>query len=277
VFGLKPQRARIPLAPFMHEEWGGLDVYGPITRAVADAALFLDATAGPAMGDPYWVESPRASFLSACGEEPRLRVAVTYERDGEAVDPATKDAARATADLLATLGHAVTEAAPDLMPLQEGFLMLSTVGIGQRPLTDEQRDKIEARTRMIFDAATFVPAVDYVRALDRMHAAAREAIAFFDDYDVLLTPTISRPAPVIGEVGATLETAWDDYRNWLCWTWPFNATGQPAASVPAGFDASGLPLGVQIVGRPADERTVLSVAAQLERARPWATTLPPIW
>jgi amidase/aspartyl-tRNA(Asn)/glutamyl-tRNA(Gln) amidotransferase subunit A len=144
-------------------------------------------------------------------------------------------------------------------------------------LTDEQLDLLEPRTRLIFDVAKDVRAVDYARAIKQMHLACRPVLRFFERYDVLLTPTLSRPAPPIGETGASIETAWEDYRNWLCWTWPFNVTGQPAASVPAGFSSDGLPIGVQIVGRAADERTVISVAAQLERARPWADHLPPLW
>ena len=92
-----------------------------------------------------------------------------------------------------------------------------------------------------------------------------------------LTPTLSRPAPPIGEIGKDIHGAWNDYRNWLCWTWPFNVTGQPAASVPAGFSSDGLPIGVQVVGRAADERTVLTLSAELERARPWIDHRPPTW
>ncbi len=277
VYGLKPQRGRISLGPFMAEEWGGLDVYGPIARTVADAALFLDVTAGPATGEPFWAPPPERSFLTATEEERSLRIAVAYERDGETVDAETKDAVRATADLLASLGHTVEEAAPDLLPLEEGFLVVTTVCIGQKPLTDEQVALLEDRNQIIFEAAKHVPAIDYVRAVDRMHRACRGVLPFFDDYDLLLTPTVSRPSPVIGEIGADIEQAWADYRNWLCWAWPFNVTGQPAASIPAGFNADGLPLGVQLVGRPADERTVIAVSAQLERARPWLDRTPPTW
>jgi len=270
VYGLKPQRARISLAPFMAQEWGGLDVYGPITRTVSDAAAFLDATAGPATGEPYWAPPPERSFLSAVDEEPRLRIAVAFERGGEAVDPEVTDAVRTTADLLASMGHTVEEAAPALDALERDFLIVSGVGIGQHPMTDDQVAELEPRTRVVVEAARRIPALAYVQALDRMHAECRRALAFFDRYDLLLTPTVSRPAPPIGEIGSDVEDAWGSgYRNWLCWTWPFNCTGQPAASVPAGFSSDGLPIGVQLVGGAAAERTVLSVSAQLERARPW--------
>ena len=277
VYGLKPQRGRISLGPLLSEEWGGLDVYGPLTRTVADAAAFLDATAGYATGDPSWAPEPARTFLSACDEERRLRVAVAFERDGERVDPEQVVATRRTADLLASLGHDVTEAQPDLLPLQDPFLTVTTVGIGVLPMTEEQLDRLEPRTRLIVDVSQHVRAVDYGRALHTMHRETRRIQAFFETYDVLLTPTLSRPAPPIGEIGANVENAWDDYRNWLCWTWPWNVTGQPAANVPAGLSRAGLPLGVQVVGGPADERTVLMLSAQLERAQPWADARPPLW
>ncbi|MGZ4208756.1 MAG: amidase [Actinomycetota bacterium] len=277
VFGLKPSRARISLGPLLGEDWGGLDVAGPITRTVGDAALFLDVTAGPATGDPYWAPPPARSFLSAVDERRPMRIAVAYERDGENVDPETIDRVSVTAALLRSLGHSVEDASPSLLPLEGPYLLMSTIGIGVLDLTAEQLELLEPRTRIIFDAARSKSAVAYVRALNDMHRQARIVAEFFETYDALLTPTLSRPAPPIGEIGADIEHAWDDYRNWLCWTWPFNATGQPAASVPAGFTSDGLPIGVQIVGRQADERTVLSLAAQLERARPWIDHRPPIW
>jgi amidase/aspartyl-tRNA(Asn)/glutamyl-tRNA(Gln) amidotransferase subunit A len=278
VFALKPQRARVSLAPLMTEEWGGLDVYGAITRTVADNAAFLDAVSGYATGDPYWAPPPGDSFASATTEEPkRSRIAVAYERDGERIDAECERATRETAELLRALGHDVVEAQPDLLPLEEPYLVVSTVGIGVQDLTAEQLELLEPRTRVIVDAAAHVGAVKYARALKRMQLAAREVVRFWESFDLLLTPTLSKPAPPIGEMGADKDTAWDDYRNWLCWTWPFNCTGQPAANVPAGFTPDGLPLGVQLVGAPAAERTVLAVAAQLERARPWTQPRPPTW
>ena len=278
VFGLKTSRARITLGPLLGEDWGGLDVIGPITRTVGDAATFLDVTAGPARGDPYWAQTPTTSFLAAIDEPRRpLKIAVAYERDGETVDPETLSKVSETAALLRALGHTVTDAAPDLLPLEQPYLVVSTVGIGVLDLTDQQLELLEPRTRVIFDAAREMTAVEYVRALNDMHLRARDVAAFFEEYDVLLTPALSRPAPPIGEIGKDVHGAWNDYRNWLCWTWPFNVTGQPAASVPAGFSSAGLPIGVQVVGRAADEATVLAVSAQLERARPWTEFHPPIW
>ena len=275
VYGIKPARARITLGPLLGEDWGGLDVTGPITRTVGDAALFLDETAGPAPGDPYWAAPPLKSFLSAVDERAPFTIAVAYERDGETVDPECIAKVEATAALLRALGHTVTEAQPDLLPLEQPYLVVSTIGIGVLDLTARQLDLLEPRTRVIFDAAREMKAVEYVRALNDMHLQARTVAAFFEEYDALLTPTLSRPAPPIGEIGKDIHGAWNDYRNWLCWTWPFNVTGQPAATVPAGFSSEGLPIGVQVVGRAADERTVLSLSAELERARPWLDRRPP--
>lgn len=277
VFGLKPQRGRISLAPLMAEEWGGLDVYGALTRTVSDAALFLDITAGPAVGDPYWAPPPARSFLSAVGDDRPLRVAVAYERDGESVDEECKRTVEETARLLEKLGHTVVAAQPDLLGLQQPFLLISTIGIGGMPLTPEQLEQIEPRTRLIFDIAADIRANDYVQAVRQMHLETRKVATWFEDYDVLLTPTLSKAAPVIGEMARDIEKAWDDYRNWLCWTWPFNCTGQPAVSVPSGFTTDGLPLGVQLVGRHADERTLFMLAAQLEQERPWVGARPPTW
>lgn len=278
VVGLKPQRARISLGPLMSEEWGGLDVYGGITRTVADAALFLDVTAGPATGDPYWAPPPERSFLSAVGEDPgRLRIAVAYERDGIEVDDEAKAAVEETARALRELGHEVAARAPSFAALEPYFLTVTTVGIAAAGFTDEQLERIEPRNRLIYEVAKQVNAVDYGNALHAMHLECRRAMSFFDDCDVLLTPTLGWPAPPIGTVGADLERAWDDYGRWLCWTWPFNVTGQPAISIPAGLTRDGIPVGAQLVGRPCAERTILSVAAQLERARPWADRRPTLW
>ena len=277
VYGLKTARGRISLGPILSEEWGGLDVYGPLTRTVRDAAAFLDAAAGPATGDPYWAPPPERSFLSACDEHRPLRIAVAFERDGEAVDPACTAATERAAEYLHAQGHTIVEAAPELKSLEESFVTVTTVGIGAIPLNEHQFALLEPRNQLIVQVAREIGAIDYERALHTMRRNCRHALAFFEDYDALLTPTISRPAPAIGTIGSGIETAWDDYRNWLCWTWPFNVTGQPAASVPAGLSPDGLPVGVQVVGRSADERTVLMLSEQLARAHPWDQPRPPIW
>lgn len=278
VYGLKPARGRVTMAPIAGEGWGGLSTSGPIARTVADAAAMLDIIAGPSTGDPYWAAPPSRSFSQAARERPRLRIAVWTEFPGIATDPEMAAAVRETGKLLSGLGHKVFETVgPPVAPLEEPFLTITTVGIGSVPLPAERLELLEPRNRLIFSVARATPAPEYARALFTMHALSRAVVAFFDDVDLLLCPTLTRTAPVIGEVGADPATAWQDYRAWHPFTYPFNMTGQPAASIPAGFDSAGLPIGVQLVGRPADERAVISVSAEIEEARPWAGRLPPVW
>ena len=107
-------------------------------------------------------------------------------------------------------------------------------------------------------------AVDYLKALLELHQQARRLITTWDQIDVLLTPTLTHPAPKIGALGQNVDTASDEFLDWLSFTHPFNCTGQPAISVPMAMSTAGLPIGVQLVGRPHDEYTILSLGAQLE-------------
>lgn len=277
VYGLKPSRARISQGPLGGEGWAGLAVTGPITRTVSDAAAMLDATAGPSTGDPYWAPPPDRPFLSATAERPRLRIAVCPERDAVPTDPEVRAALEATAALLDGLGHAVEESpGPPVAAMEDEFTLITTACIGALPLTPEQRELLEPRTRLIFDTARGIPAPDYVLAIMRAHMLCRDAVAFFDRYDVLLTPTLNYPPPPVGAIGGDPRTAWSEFRLWHPFTWPFNVTGQPAASVPAGLSRDGLPIGVQIVGPPAGEHTVIALSAEIEEARPWGDRLPPV-
>lgn len=269
VVGLKPSRARISLGPQIFEEWGGLVVAGALTPTVRDQALFLDLLAGPMPHDPWWPPPPTEPWSVAIDRPRRCRIAVAFERDGEAVEPETKAAVRATADALADLGHEIVEAQPDLAPLLPAYLTVAHVGIGVLPLRPDQVELLEPRTKMVWERAQNDLAVDYLRAIGEMHRHAREILGFWDTVDALLTPMLSRPAPPIGEIAADPERAWDDYRNWLCWSWPFNVTGQPALALPGGMSTLGVPIGVQLVGGQNDEATILMLGAQLASARPW--------
>lgn len=269
VVGLKPSRARVSLGPTTFEEWGGLVCAGALTPTVRDQALFLDLVAGPMPHDPWWPPSPPEPWRDSIEVARRCRIAVAFERDGESVEPETIATVRATADALSDLGHEIVETQPDLSPLLPAYLTVAHVGLGVIPLTPEQIAMLERRTRMVWEGAQTDLAVDYLRALGEMHANAREILGFWDGFDALLTPMISRPAPPIGEIAADPEHAWEDYRNWLCWSWPFNVTGQPAISIPGGMSSLGVPIGVQLVGGQHDEATVLMLAAQLEAKRPW--------
>lgn len=269
VVGLKPARARIPLGPMTFESWGGLVCNGALTTGVHEQALFLDLLSGPMPHDPWSPPPPSEPWRAAIGRTRPCRIAVAFERDGEPVESETIAVVRATADALADLGHEVIEAQPDLSPLLPGYLTVAHVGLGVIPMTPEQIDLLEVRTRMVWEGAQTDLAVDYLRALNEMQVRSRAVLAFWDTFDVLLTPMLSRPAPPIGEIAADPERAWDDYRNWLCWSWPFNVTGQPALSIPGGMSSLGVPIGVQLVGGQHDEATILMLGAQLEAAHPW--------
>ena len=268
LFGIKPQRDRISLAP-RREIWHGLGVFGPLARRVADAALFLDVAAGG------------GGFAAAAAREPdRLRVAVSTglppgvlaRLGGE-----QRGAVEATAELLRSLGHDVAEREIDYGPL--AWLNLSVRYL--RGIHDDARamphpERLEPRTRAMMRLGALVPAGQVARARAAEEAIAARVNAIFEHADVALLP---------GPTGAPFRVGQFHGRGAL-WTLNvvvakvpyygvFNVTGQPAASVPAGFDAAGLPLAVQLVGRPGDEATLLSLAAQIEGARPWADRRPP--
>jgi amidase/aspartyl-tRNA(Asn)/glutamyl-tRNA(Gln) amidotransferase subunit A len=117
-------------------------------------------------------------------------------------------------------------------------------------------------------------AVDYVRSVDAVRMHSRIVVSFWDTHDVLVTPTLPRTVPALNTLGAQLESAGDEYMDFVSFTYPYNCTGQPAISLPLGVDAEGLPIGVQLVGPPRGEALILGLAAQLEQARPWSGRRP---
>jgi len=142
--------------------------------------------------------------------------------------------------------------------------ILAVTAVGSLPITQPQRlDRLNQR---MFEAAPMSTAVDYLRALTELHQQARRLIATWDQIDVLLTPTLTYPAPKIGEIGQDVNTASAEFLDWLSFTHPFNCTGQPAMSLPLATSKAGLPIGIQLVGRPRDEYSILSLGAQLEAA-----------
>ena len=125
---------------------------------------------------------------------------------------------------------------------------------------------LDPLNRLMFEVAPSSSAVDYLKTLTQLHQQARRLVASWNEIDVLLTPTLTYPAPKIGGIGKNVETASDEFLDWLSFTHPFNCTGQPAISLPLATSKSGLPIGIQLVGRPRDEYTILSLGAQLEAA-----------
>jgi Asp-tRNA(Asn)/Glu-tRNA(Gln) amidotransferase A subunit family amidase len=262
--GIKPTRGRISSGPINGEGWAGLSTDGILARTVADAAAGLEAIAGHLPGDPFWaddyVDRPRP-----------LRVAFT-DTCAAGVDPEVAAAVRETARLLESLGHDVREAAPDLSAVREPMGVIVTSGMASLPIPD--RSLLDPLNQAAALAGEQWTGGDYVRAVDTIRRASRQVVAFWDDVDILLTPTLTRPAPRIGTMGAVLESAMQEYMDWLSFTQPFNCTGQPAISLPLAMTRSGLPIGIQLVGPPRGEKLLFAMALELEQVRPWAGRRP---
>jgi amidase len=278
VFGLKPARGRISRAPYSAFE--GLPTDGPIARSVLDAAAFLDATAGYEPGDPWWAPPPERPFAEEVGASPgRLRIAVTADPPvdvpvAEASAAAVRDAGR----LLADLGHEVEEAAPDWRDprLAPAFTVVWQVGAALMPVDD--LSQVDPVNRALAEAADRTSSTDYARAVIALSAWARRVIGAWDDIDVLVTPTMALPQVAVGWMTGDITDIDDGFdRAWrhTPFTCIANITGLPAASVPLTWD-DGLPVGVQLIGPPAGEAVLIRLAAQLEEARPWADSRPPV-
>ena len=270
LFGLKPQRDRVPLAP--HDDaWHGLSVNGPIARSVADAALFLDATADT------------GGFAAAAAREPgKLRIAISTKlAPGQLarIAPDVRAAVERTAELLRSLGHDVFERDPHL----PASLMPHLLARYFRGIHDDIEDamphpqRLERRTRGMARLGAAIPTSVLAKQRAAEAGIAAQINTIFEHADVLLTPGCATPPSRIGQYHGR-GALWT--LNGVAPRVPFfgwwNGTGQPACVVPAGLDRDGLPVGVQLVGRPDDEATLLSLSAQLEAARPWADRRPPV-
>lgn len=277
LFGLKPQRDRIPLAP-LAEHWHGLSVVGCLTRSVADTALWLDVCAGGSPGGPPAPEQP---FSHAARTAPGpLRIAVSTAAPWVAGPPVLADEVRAaveaTAALLRRLGHSVEAQDPRWGLLATRFTARYLCGIADDVARVPAPERLERRTREFRRLALpYRPLLAHARR--REGRDARRVLSLFERCDVLLMPTTGEPPIEVGRWAGkgALRTTLAVSRSFP-YCAPWNHLGNPAASVPAGFTASGLPLAVQLVGRPNDEVTLLSLAAQLEAERPWAERRPPV-
>ena len=269
LFGLKPQRDRVPLHPD-RDVWNGLVAAGPITRHVADAALLLDVLA------------PGDDHTAAATDTRTLRIAVSLRTwgPGIGVDPEVRDAVLDTAGLLADLGHDVTRVDRDLHDVSgpAGFAAryLHSAATTEHDL--DRPDRLDPRTRAVAALGRALPAPVVRAALARTATLTRDADRLFADHDLLLTPVLTRPPLRIGEwnrrptVAALLAAA-----RMTTFLPLWNITGNPAASVPAGHTRTGLPLAVQLVAATTDERAILTAAGQLERAHPWTDRRPPAY
>ncbi len=269
--GLKPARGRISHAPLGNYQ-SGISVNGPLARNVSDAAAFLDVTSGYITGDPYWLELPETSFLDATRQAPRqLRIAFSTNISpvGEAA-PKYQQAVNNTAKILEQMGHILEPNCPDFEELVEPFIKVWQAGVASAGLPSEA---LSPMNRWI--ASQSGSAGEYLQAVSKMQIVSRKIVAFFNDYDVLLLPTYMHSTIRVGEwANLTPQETLEKIIQWIAPCPPVNASGLPAISLPAGFNDQGLPLGIQLVGKPAAEATLLSLAAQIEIAQPWSQYRP---
>jgi amidase len=286
--GLKPSRGRVSRGPDMGDSYLACD--GVLTHTVAETAQVLDVLSGYEVGDATWAPRPAESYGSAHRRDPgRLRIAMTAQNAlGAEVDAECMHGLREGAELLAGLGHEVIEAAPALPGPETAALFTQvfaaqiSLGISYGELLaghPPDDDEIEPLSRAFHELARTTTSVGYLAAVAQLQALARGVIAFFAEYDLLLTPALAeRPLP-IGELHGCGESPMEDFARsgrFTPFTSLFNVTGQPAASIPVAMGEDGLPTSVQLVAKPLGEDTLLQVLAQMEAARPWAHRRPPV-
>lgn len=280
LFGLKPQRGRISLAPY-REFWNGLAVYGCLSRTVLDTALWLDVTAGGSQ-EPGAPPPPERPFVEAARTAPgKLRVAWSTKPPRAAapplVDQVVKGAVAEMAGVLGGLGHEVAQCDPDWGAIGNNVTPRFLRGVSDSVAEVPHPELLESRTRGFGRLGRLLPDALFERALRAREADAARVNAIFDQHDVLMTPVMGGTALPLRrwEGQGALRTVLGMSRFYpFCIPW--NHLGNPAMSVPAGFAADGLPLAVQVIGRPGEEATLLSLAAQLEAERPWAEARPPL-
>jgi amidase len=279
LFGLKPQRGRVSMAP-KAEAWHGMSVNGILARSVTDTALFHDVASGSAPVDRDRPEPPAVSFLSAARDRPKkLRIAFSTKIPPLVIARLDGDARRAfdeTVELLRSLGHDVKQQDPDYgFDTMPSVLLRYLRGIHDEAHALPYPERLSRRTRSMSALGALGPPALLERSRAAEHTLAAKLNRVFADHDVLITPATAQPPPRIGQYDGrgglwTLNAV----IGLVPYNGPWNLTGQPAASVPAGFGADGLPRGVQIVGRPGDELTLLSLSGQIEAERPWAQRRP---
>ena len=289
--GLKPSRGRTSLGPDVGERWGGLSVEHVVTRSVRDTAAILDAVAGEMPGDPYAAPAPRRPFVAEVGAAVgRLRIGLMLRAPGGMpVHPDCMAAAESAARLLETLGHDIELSHPEVLGDSELLRAVVTIiacataraldAWGEKTGRTIAADDVERLTWAVAELGR-LPASAYLRALEYTYVKARRIARWWvDGFDLLLSPTAAEPPPLLGEFA---PTAHDPLAGFVraapfgTFTATFNATGQPAVSLPLHWSADGLPIGVQLVGAYGREDLLIRVAAQLEAARPWAHRRPPV-
>ncbi|MDX2159274.1 MAG: amidase family protein [Hyphomicrobiaceae bacterium] len=289
--GLKPSRGRISFGPALDENGFGLAMNFVQVRTVRDAAAMLDCLAKPQTGDPFVIPKPDEPYLTMAGRPaPRLRIGWTVKPLlGAAVDPEIVAAVKATAKVLEAQGHDVFEHDPEFDGAasvrrftdmwffgfdarMDGYAAKTGREVGPKTL--------EPVTLAIYEHARRLKAVDFFAAVAEVNSARRKLAKFYERADIWLSPMIAKVSEPWGNynLGRT-DVTMDDlvekiYRVPCQYSVPHNIMGTPAISLPLAQHASGLPIGVQLAGKPATEHLLLQLATVLEQAMPWAGRVP---
>lgn len=269
--GIKPSRGRISFAP-VGDRLSGLGTHGVLSRTVADAAAFLDVTSGYIAGDPYWLPNPQTPFLSNTKEtldSLKIGFVTSLLPQGEP-DPECQQAVSNIVQQLKEMGHQVIPQQIDLSALIEPFTRVWASAVAASGIAASALSPMNQW--VLTKSGT---AGEYLQAVTQMQLFARQMVNLFAQIDILVLPTYMHPTIKVGE--------WADfspeetYQKIVRWIFPcpaFNVTGQPAINIPAGFDRQGVPLGVQLVGKPHNEASIIALAASLERKNFWYRERP---
>ena len=290
LFGLKPTRGRISLAPVYGDVFTGLVTEHVVTVSVRDSAAILDAIAGSAPGDPFIIAPPERPYFAEVGAPCRpLRIGFsTRTPSGREVHGDCIDAIGRTVELLEELDHDVEEAAPsfDAAAMGRAFAVLWSAGVawtldhwGRRLGRDPREADVEPLTWELAGRGRTINAAEYLMAVEDLQSESRTIAAFFESRDLWLTPTLAEPPLRLGELTSPEDDVSAPVRRMGRFS-PFthlaNLTGLPAMSVPLHWNSEGIPIGVHFMGATGAEATLFRLAGQLEQACPWAGRLPPV-
>lgn len=291
LFGFKPTRARLPDGPYAGEGWAGMAIDGFLTRSVRDTAVMLDACEGADPGAPYWAPPLQRGHAAAISRPPRrLRVGIVDTTfTGAPIHPEVAEAVRAAGRLLEGLGHSVEPVTvradvPMMMRAWTDIVAIGTAlgirgALKGRPLT---ADLVEGVGRGAVAHAETLHPTRYLGAVGEIHAFGRQMAAEFDGIDILLSATLAEPPARVGRFNHATEdyvayrTGPEGIFAYSPFCAVFNASGQPAASLPLGWSSGGLPVGIHLAAAFGQDETLIALCAEVERAAPWVGKRAPM-
>lgn len=288
--GIKPTRGRTPTGPDQGEPLHGLGIEFAVTRSVRDSAALLDTVQGPDPGCYAYAERPSRPYYKEINTEPgSLKIAwMDKPLSSAPVDSECVDAVHNTINLLEDLGHKLAEDSPEIdieayndatVKLWASFLAHTIDVVGRAMNRIPSEKNIEAAIWSCYKYGKELTAIELLEAYDIYNMISRKVGSFFENYDVLMSPTLARTPIPLGELnsnapGLTAKEWTEQVFEVAPFTNIFNATGQPAISLPLQWSTDNLPIGIQFAGRFADETTLFRLAAQLEKAKPWERKIP---